>query len=92
MVCEWIRGALSLCLTQKKNDFVLLAQCSNSASDSSWWKTLGFHAVKPEWIYYADSRNFPCIPILATFDTTNSLLLTYAQGKLSMANDTCMTF
>ena len=28
---------------------------------------------------------------VATFDTTNSLLLTYAQSKLSMANGTCMT-
>ena len=34
-VCESIRGALSLCLAQKKNDFVLLVQCSNSANGGS---------------------------------------------------------
>ena len=35
----------------------------------SWWKALGFYAVKSEWIYHADLCKLPTL-YKCTFDTT----------------------
>ena len=40
----------------KENDFILLALCLNNANGVADGEP-GFHSVKPEWIFYADSCN-----------------------------------
>ena len=74
MVCEWIKGTLSLCVAWR----MILYFWSCAAEwwgVFSWWKTLGFHAINPVQIYHADSLNLPCVRILykLTFDITNQL-------------------
>ena len=60
MVRERITGALSLCLAW----ITILYYWSCAAKWCGWfslWVSLGFHVVKPEWIYHANSWNLPCI-------------------------------
>ena len=86
LICkrERIKGAFSLCLAHKT-----ILYCRSCAAEwcgwFSWWKAFGFHAVKLERIYCADSRNLPCIPTLYkhNYDATNlewayfAIFLTY---------------
>ena len=74
MVCERIKGALSLCLAWRT-----ILYCWSCTTEwcgwISWWKDLGFHAIKLEWIYHSNSHNSPCVRTLykRTFDATNQL-------------------
>ena len=91
---EWITGTLSLCLAWR-----MVLYCWFCAVEwcrwFSWWKALGFHAVKPERINHADSHNLPGVWTLykRTLDATNVswLLALYAWSMLGiMANRMCM--
>ena len=74
MVLEQIKGALSLCLAWR-----MILYCWFCSAEQcgwfSWWKALGFHAIKPEWIHHANLHNLSCIWNLykCTFDATNQL-------------------
>ena len=53
----------------------------------SRWKALGFHAIKPKWVYHANSCNLPCIWTLynLTFDVTNqsATSIIFTKGTLN---------
>ena len=74
MVHEQIKDALSLCLAWR-----MILYCWSRAAELcgwfSWWKALGFHAVKLERIYHTDSHNQPCVQNLykCTIGATNQL-------------------
>ena len=65
LVCAWHAWSMILCCCE----YCVSEWCRQF----SWWKALGFHAVKLEWIYHVDLRNLPCVWILykLTFDATN---------------------
>ena len=94
MVCEQIKGALSLRLAWR-----MILYCYTCVVEwcgwFSWWKALGFHTVMPEQICYANSHNFLTFGLITNIPFTliiSWLLILYAQSTLSiMANCTCMS-